>query len=64
MCDWTISYSRAFDCDKRGFLSVAEISKIVEHLFHIIPDTEKEDLETPQKFADKLFTEMDLDQVT
>ena len=37
--------------------------KIVEHVFHVIPHSEKEALNTPEKFADELFSEMDLDEV-
>ena len=55
---------RAFDREKRGFISKLELIKIVEHLFHLIPNTEKEQLNTPEKFADELFTEMDLDEVS
>ena len=54
---------RAFDSDKRGFISKKELIKIVEHLFHLIPESEKEQLNTPEKFADELITEMDLDEV-
>ena len=55
--------SRAFDSDKKGFISKPELIKIVEHLFHLVPQCEKEQLTTPEKFADELITEMDIDQV-
>ena len=36
---------------------------IVEHLFHLIPENEKEQLNTPEKFTDELFNEMDINEV-
>ena len=33
--------------DNNGFISVDEMNKIVEHLFHLVPKGQKEKLETP-----------------
>merc|ERR1711892_477405 len=39
---------RVFDADENGFLSKDEFIKIVEHLFHLVPDIDKEHLTTPE----------------
>jgi len=54
---------RTFDTDNNGVISVDELNNIVEHLFHLVPEGQKETLKTPASFSDKLMTEMDTDQV-
>ena len=51
---------RIFDSDKNGSISRLELLSIVKHLFHLVPDTEKEDLPTPQKVRFKNRTPLQL----
>ena len=43
---------RIFDTDNNGFISVDEMNKIVEHLFHLVPEGQKEKLETPASVSE------------
>ena len=38
---------RIFDTDNNGVISVDELNNIVEHLFHLVPEGQKETLKTP-----------------
>ena len=38
---------RIFDTDNNGVISVDELNNIVEHLFHLVPEGQKERLKTP-----------------
>ena len=43
-----VIFTRVFDADENGFLSKDEFIKIVEHLYHLVPDSDKEHLTTPE----------------
>ena len=45
---------RIFDTDNNGFISVDEMNKIVEHLFHLVPEGQKDKLETPASVSEAL----------
>ena len=40
---------RIFDADKNGTISRLELTTIVQHMFHLVPDKIKQDLPTPEK---------------
>jgi Ca2+-binding EF-hand superfamily protein len=45
---------RIFDTDNNGFISVDEMNKIVEHLFHLVPEWQKDTVETPESVSEAL----------
>ena len=53
---------RAFDTDK-GFICKSDLLKIVNQVYHLVPDDQKQKLSTQDMFADELMTEMDKDEV-
>ena len=54
---------RAFDTDKVGFICKSDLQKIVNQVYHLVPDDQKQKLSTQDIFADELMTEMDKDEV-
>ena len=46
-----IKCCRIFDADNNGFISVDEMKKIVEHLFHLVPKDQKDILQTPENVS-------------
>ena len=54
--------SRVFDEDNNGLISKEELLKIVRTLHHLIPDTEKNSLTSPEALVDEIMTEIDIDE--
>ena len=54
---------RAFDTDKVGFICKSDLLKIVNQVYHLVPEVQKLKLSTQEMFADELMTEMDKDEV-
>ena len=42
---------RIFDTDKNGFISHQELTTIVKHLFHLVPQSDRETETTPEKVS-------------
>ena len=42
---------RIFDTDKNGFISHQELTTIVKHLFHLVPQSDRETESTPEKVS-------------
>ena len=40
---------RIFDTDKNGFISLEELNTIVNHLFHLVPESHRQKDNTPEK---------------
>ena len=40
---------RIFDSDKNGFISLEELNTIVNHLFHLVPESHRQKETTPEK---------------
>ena len=53
---------RVFDDDINGLISKDELMKIVTTLHHLIPDTEKNSLTSPEAMVDEIITEIDVDE--
>ena len=46
-----------------GFICKSDLLKIVNQVYHLVPDDQKQKLSTQAIFADELMTEMDKDEV-
>ena len=44
---------RIFDTDKNGFISLEELNTIVNHLFHLVPESHRQKENTPEKVKKK-----------
>ena len=51
-------YFRIFDTDNNGVISVDELNNIVEHLFHLVPDTQKHHLNTPATVSNSVIRDV------
>ena len=49
--------------DKVGFICKSDLQKIVNQVYHLVPDDQKQKLSTQEMFADELMTEMDKNEV-
>ena len=49
--------------DKVGFICKSDLQKIVNQVYHLVPEDQKQKLSTQDIFADELMTEMDKDEV-
>ena len=58
-----IDLFRAFDTDKVGFICKSDLLKIVNQVYHLVPENQKQKLSTQDMFADELMTEMDKNEV-
>ena len=56
-------FFRALDARKAGFICKNDLMKIVNQVYHLVPQNEKDKMLTPEMFADELITEMDKDEV-
>ena len=55
--------SRIFDKDGSGSISQAEMTSIVTHLYHLMPDKEREQAGTPEQFSQRIMNETDRNKV-
>lgn len=51
---------RIFDCDGSGWISEEEVEQVAQHLFHLLPDHQKDS--GPEKVGAALMQEMDMDK--
>ena len=54
---------RIFDKDGSGSISADEMCSIVRHLYHLIPEKERQELGTPEDFTERIMGETDRNQV-
>eukprot|EP00090_Calanus_glacialis_P013756 TRINITY_DN22400_c1_g1_i1.p1 TRINITY_DN22400_c1_g1~~TRINITY_DN22400_c1_g1_i1.p1 ORF type:complete len:201 (+),score=59.24 TRINITY_DN22400_c1_g1_i1:62-664(+) len=50
---------RIFDCDGNGTISSEELTKIVSHLYCLLPEKDKVTAGTPQQLSEQIMREMD-----
>eukprot|EP00092_Neocalanus_flemingeri_P022117 GFUD01023993.1.p1 GENE.GFUD01023993.1~~GFUD01023993.1.p1 ORF type:complete len:202 (+),score=71.82 GFUD01023993.1:107-712(+) len=50
---------RIFDSDGDGSITLVEMTSIVSHLYHLIPEKEREEVGSPEKFSERIMKEMD-----
>ena len=55
---------RIFDRDGSGSISQEEMTSIVTHLYHLIPERERGEVGTPEQFSMKIMNEMDKNNVS
>ena len=55
--------NRIFDKDGSGSISQAEMTSIVTHLYHLMPDKEREQAGTPEQFSQRIMNETDKNKV-
>ena len=55
---------RIFDRDGSGSISQEEMTSIVTHLYHLIPERERGEVGTPEQFSMKIMNEMDRNKVS
>lgn len=53
---------RIFDSDGDGTVTNEEMHRIVGHLYHLVPDKEKEQIHSPEQFSSLIMNEMDKDK--
>ena len=46
-----------------GFICKSDLLKIVNQVYHLVPEDQKQKLSTQEMFADELMTEMDKNEV-
>ena len=49
--------------DKVGFICKSDLQKIVNQVYHLVPEDQKQKMSTQEMFAGELMTEMDKNEV-